>query len=180
MSDRDDKGRYLPAHSIPGPGARSKYEPWMDDQAYRLALLGLTDEQIAEAFGIALSTLNEWKNNKFAFSESLNKGRVRADGDVAHGLYQRAVGMTVYEERLAHQNGKQVVTRVAKQIPPDPGAAAMWLGARQRKLWAKSKDDAADDPAAPGIHDLANMADDELAERIAELQERQKIRRGEQ
>lgn len=177
MADRDDKGRYLPAHTIPGPGAKSKYEPWMNEQAKRLALLGLTDDQIAEAFGIHISTLHDWRERHAAFSESLNEGRVRADGNVAHGLYQRAVGMTIYEERLAHQNGKQVVTRVAKQIPPDPGAAAMWLGARQRKLWSK---DAApkEDPDTPGIHDLADMADDDLAQRIAELQERQKIRKG--
>lgn len=170
MPDRDEKGRFL-VGCKPGPGRQSGYDPSMDDQAYRLALIGLTDAQIAEFFGIHVDTFYEWKKEHIGFSDAVNRGKLIADGNVAHGLYQRAVGMEVFEERLAHKpgGGGQQITRVRKQIPPDPGAAVNWLSNRQRALWGKM-DGVPVDPDDPNaIPDVRNLSDEELAERRAQL-----------
>ena len=56
----------------PNPvGRPSKYDPdTMDEQVFKLCLLGATDEEMADFFNVALSTLNLWKKEHPEFSES--------------------------------------------------------------------------------------------------------------
>jgi len=65
----------------------SNYHP---NQAYRSALLGLKDPEIAVTIGIAESTLNLWKNEHPEFIESLKSGREKADEAVVASLYKKA------------------------------------------------------------------------------------------
>ncbi|MCE8472376.1 helix-turn-helix domain-containing protein [Rhodovulum sulfidophilum] len=67
MTDRDESGRFQAGHSLPGPGRPSEYDPSMNDQARKLALLGLTDAEIGEFFGVTERTLNNWKAQFPAF-----------------------------------------------------------------------------------------------------------------
>lgn len=161
-----------------GPGRPPKFEDWMPQQAKRLALLGLKDEEIAVAFGVSERTIYYWKAQYPAFLQALNEGRTLADANVAASLYQRAVGMTVYEDKLAHDpKGGQTLTKVAKQLPPDTSAAAHWLALRQRKLWAKPEPGKVlTDPEAPGA--LEDQSDEELQRRIAEIEARRKAAEG--
>jgi hypothetical protein len=48
-------------------------------RAFKLALLGLTDLEIAEQFGISELTLNRWKAEHPEFRKSLKNGKVPAD-----------------------------------------------------------------------------------------------------
>lgn len=136
MPDRDEKGRYLQGHDIPGPGRGSLYDPSMNDQARKLALLGLTDAEIAEFFGVDERTLNNWKTEEPAFFQSLNAGKIQADADVADSLYRRAVGeVVIVERREKNSDGSYETIRLSQQIPADPGAAKLWLTNRQGRLW---------------------------------------------
>ena len=48
-----------------GPGGRpTKFDESLIDQAYKLSLLGATDEQIAAFFEVAVSTIYLWKTMK--------------------------------------------------------------------------------------------------------------------
>lgn len=171
MPNRDEKGRYLVGHGEPGPGRKSKYDPAMNDQAYKLALLGMKDEEVAAFFDISHDTFYAWKHTYPAFSEALCAGRESADAEVARALYKRAVGMVVVSERaLKNKEGEIVVTQTKTEIAPDTKAAAHWLGNRQRKRWTNAEQppvEGDDDPKA-----LADMDDDDLDRRIAELQAR--------
>lgn len=74
-----------------GSGAPSKYDPELHpDQAFKFALLGLTERQIAGVLGISEVTLNTWKKAHPEFAEALHKGKEPADAEVAHSLYERA------------------------------------------------------------------------------------------
>lgn len=135
-TDRDEKGRYLTGHSIPGPGVESLYDPSMNDMAMKLALLGLTDEEIAKYFGVTEATLTNWKNEFPAFFVSLQSGKVEADANVAASLYRRAMGEVTYtERRMMGNDGQYETIRLTQSVPSDPGAAKLWLTNRQGRLW---------------------------------------------
>lgn len=121
---------------VPGPGRDSKYSPEMNEAARKLALLGLTDEEIAAFFGVTKQTLNNWKRQFPAFFDSLNAGKTIADAEVAESLYRRAKGEVVFvEKRVKDDNGNYEIIRLSQQIPADPGAAKLWLTNRQGRLW---------------------------------------------
>lgn len=136
MSDRDEAGRFLPGHDLAGPGRPSEYDPSMNEAARKLALLGLTDSEIAAFFGITETTINNWKNEFPAFLASLNAGKTIADAEVADSLYRRAMGEVVFtERRVKGKDGEYEVIRLMQSVPSDPGAAKLWLTNRQPTRW---------------------------------------------
>lgn len=77
MADRDEAGRFQSGHNLPGPGRPSVYDPSMAEQARKLALLGLTDAEIAEFFGVTEQTINNWKDEHPAFLRPSLLGKFR-------------------------------------------------------------------------------------------------------
>jgi hypothetical protein len=63
-----------------------------DEQARKLCLLGATDAELADFFGVSEQTLNTWKKVHPKFLESMNRGKIIADAEVAEKLYHRACG----------------------------------------------------------------------------------------
>jgi len=140
MSDRDDKGHFLPAHTMPGPGRDTKYNPEMNQQVRKLALLGCTEQEIADVFDIGITTFERWKHEYPAFWGALNEGRIAADAEVAHSLYQRAMGEITFRE-ISRKNGDEYeVVRLQSKMPADPGAAKLWLTNRQPEKWRDRTD----------------------------------------
>lgn len=144
MSDnRDAGGRFLTGHSAPGPGRDSLYDPSMNEMARKLALLGLTDEEIADFFGVHLNTLKGWKTQYPAFLSSLMEGKTVADANVADSLYRRATGEVVFiEKRVKNDDGGYEIIRLSQQIPADPGAAKLWLTNRRGQNWRDKQEHA--------------------------------------
>lgn len=58
------------------------------------------------------------------------------DIEVENALLKRAKGYSYVEKRAEMKNGRitKIVT-VTKEVPPDVGAAAMWLKNRKPKVW---------------------------------------------
>lgn len=102
---------------------------------YKLALLGLKDQEISAVFGVADSTLSKWKNDYPEFSEALKNGKAPADAQVVARLFQRAMGYEHDEVDIRVVNGSVVQTRVRKYYPPDTTACIFWLKNRQRQYW---------------------------------------------
>lgn len=108
----------------------------MNDQARKLALLGLTDVEIGEFFGVDERTINRWKEDFPAFCQSLNDGKVAADANVAESLYKRARGVFVeFQKAYKGDDGAVEVITLKTWQPGDPGAAKLWLTNRQPKRW---------------------------------------------
>jgi len=106
-----------------------------DEKAFEMALLGLTDVQIANIIGITESAINVWKNDHPSFLEALTRGREDADGKVARAMYKRALGVTITEEALT-KDGE--VVKLRKELPSDTAAAKHWLANRQRGRWSNN------------------------------------------
>jgi hypothetical protein len=125
---------------IPGPGRDSAYSPEMNDMARKLALLGLTDEEMATFFGVHVSTYYRWKNENPAFHEAVNAGKLIADANVAESLYKRATGEHVQVEKVIKKDGVHEVIKVMTYIPGEAGAAMNWLKNRRRQDWQDKVD----------------------------------------
>jgi hypothetical protein len=113
----------------------TKYQDAYAEQARKLCLLGATDKELAEFFEVEESTLNNWKHAHPEFMESIKRGKMQADADVADRLYQRAMGYEHPDVHLSNYQGMVTETPVRKVYAPDPVAAIFWLKNRQRTKW---------------------------------------------
>ncbi len=68
------------------------FRPEYNAEAQKLAMLGATDKQMADFFGIAPPTIVAWKQKYPEFFAAIKRGRVQANANVATALYKRAVG----------------------------------------------------------------------------------------
>jgi hypothetical protein len=126
----------------PAPvGRPSLYQLAYAEQARKLCLLGATDAELADFFGVQESTINNWKLDHPEFLESVKEGKELADANVADRLYQRATG---YEHDAVKiltvsqgENQGAAVEQVpyVERYPPDTAAAIFWLKNRQKGKW---------------------------------------------
>ena len=141
----------------------TKWYPDRCRQAYELALLGHTDAEIADVFGIAVATIDRWKQTHPNFLKRLNEGKIIADARVAASLYKRAVGFWMTEIHVCQHQGRVIQTPVQKYYPPDPWSANKWLTVRQRTKWADSqKIDITRTNININKFDFTGISDDEL------------------
>ncbi|MGO5053633.1 helix-turn-helix domain-containing protein [Lachnospiraceae bacterium LCP25S3_G4] len=126
--------------------AKGKYEYWISDDGRRrleaYARDGLTDKQIANNIGIAVSTLNNWKNDHVEILESLKRGKEVVDIEVENALLKRALGYkykeTTKELFVDKNNGTEelkVTKVVEKEVVPDTTAQIFWLKNRKPEEW---------------------------------------------
>lgn len=116
-------------------GRPSKYKPEFAEQAKKLAVLGATDAQMADFFGVSISTFSLWKVEYSEFSESLKVAKEEADKRVEHSLYQRAMGYEHDEVDIRVVAGELKMTPIRKHYPPDTTACIFWLKNRKPKEW---------------------------------------------
>lgn len=128
-------------------GRPTDYKECYNEQARKLCLLGYTDEELADFFNVATSTIYNWKNQYPAFLEAIKSGKEFADSDVANSLYNRAKGMRVSEQRMT-ENG---IVEVSKEIPPDTAAAFIWLKNRQPRFWRDKTEVAVDSTVTANV-----------------------------
>jgi len=114
----------------------SKYTQDYDEQAYKLALLGLIDDEIAEYFEISKRTLIRWRERYPSFREATAKGKQFSDANVAEKLYKSAIGENyILKEKAVVANDKVHIVEVREQLPPNVGAMTFWLKNRQKDKW---------------------------------------------
>lgn len=116
-------------------GRPTKYKIEYNEQAYKLCLLGHTDEELADFFEVHVSTIHQWKLDYPDFSDSIKKGKEIADAEVSKSLYHRALGYSHPDVDIKAVNGEIVETPVMKHYPPDATSAIFWLKNRQPKKW---------------------------------------------
>ena len=120
------------------PGGRpSLYRDEYVTQVRRLALLGLTDEEMASFFEVSKHTLYEWDEAHPEFLDSRARGERHADGRVAERLYHRALGYSHRAVKIFMPAGasEPVYADYVEHFPPDTQAASLWLRNRQPDKW---------------------------------------------
>lgn len=109
--------------------------------AASLCRRGCTMAEIAEAMGVAESTVYAWRRRYPEFSQALNNSRGEADESVVTSLYYRATGQskrkTLKKREVLNQLGQVVTLReiAEEELPPDTTAMIYWLKNRQPDMW---------------------------------------------
>ena len=118
-------------------GRPSRYNPELHpDTARSLARKGKTNQQIAEALGVNLDTVQTWINTYPEFSEALKEGKAPADAKVERCLFQRAIGYKITEKKVIQLPDGTVRKEVTeKEIAPDTTAQIFWLKNRLPGEW---------------------------------------------
>ena len=163
-------------------GRPTKYRSEFAEQARKFCLLkGATDEQLADYFGVAESTIKEW------YKTQTEAGKSGADMNVAEGFYKRATGYEYTEITFEKVDDKRVLEMtldalittdaykkkiVTKHLPPDAGAALNWLKNRQPKEWRDKI--AVEHSGKIETSDLSNLSDSQLSQLIVELEAKAK------
>lgn len=72
-------------------GRPTDYKEEYEQQAYKLCLLGYTDKELADFFGVCEATINNWKHDHPGFLESLKEGKAQSDVEVEQSLRDKAL-----------------------------------------------------------------------------------------
>ncbi len=158
-------------------GRPTKYDvDFHPKQALKYSLLGLTDTQMAGAFEIAESTLNNWKNEYPEFLESLKKGKIEADANVVSTLYKRALGHTqkskvpLKMKKVDSETGKLYdtveIVETEEYFPPDMVATIFWLKNRQPEYWRDKKEVEIEDKREINTSLLSDSTLDEIEQAL--------------
>ncbi|EOC1299342.1 helix-turn-helix domain-containing protein [Cronobacter dublinensis] len=121
-------------------GKPSQYKPEYAAQAEKLCLLGATDDEMADFFGVHRSTIYRWKLEHEEFCNSIKTAKDVADARVERSLYQKATGYNFKEQQAfkikVDQYEEEIeVVEVEKHAPADTTAAIFWLKNRQKEKW---------------------------------------------
>lgn len=143
-------------------GRPSSYKPEYAEQAAKLCVLGATDAEMADFFGVALSTFSLWKVKHQEFSDSLKGSKEVADRRVETALYNRAMGYSHEETDVRVIEGEVVMTPMIKHYPPDTTAAIFWLKNRKPDEWRDKRE-----TEHSGSLNVTSMTDEELDRAIA-------------
>jgi hypothetical protein len=126
----------LPRVKTGSIGRPSDFRQEYIQAVFELTLLGFTDAQLSEVFGISEVTLRSWKQKQPDFLLAMRKGKAIADARVARSLYNRAIGVSVDEWRESlNRDGQVVSLKTIKELPGDVHAQKFWLSNRQPDKW---------------------------------------------
>lgn len=123
-----------------GAGRPEVYRPSFNSQVEKLCMLGATDQQIADFFGVKVLSIHYWKKKYPGFLASIRKGKDEADSNVAKSLYRRAIGYSHKEDVIFNDKGHPLIVPTTKHYPPDSTAMIFWLKNRRPKEWRDKHD----------------------------------------
>lgn len=116
-------------------GRPTRYQEIFNSQAEKLCKLGATDKDLADFFGVAEQTINNWKNKYPSFLESIKEAKDDLDTRVERSLFERATGYSHPEDKIFNANGEPLVVPTIKHYAPDPTSIIFWLKNRQPDKW---------------------------------------------
>lgn len=129
----------------PHPGGRpTEYREEFADQAEKLCLLGATDAEIADFFGVSDRTVYRWKHAHPEFCQAIKAGKEKADERVERSLYQRAIGYSHEAVKIFMPANAEapVYAPYREQFPPETAAAIFWLKNRRPNDWRDKQEHA--------------------------------------
>ena len=119
------------------------------EQAKKLSLLGLTNDQMASFFEVSPTTFDRWLASNEEFRSAIKSCKTLADGDIAVSLFHRAKGYSHPDVEVKVIDGQVVMVDLIKHYPPDTGAAMAWLKNRQPKYWRDRPEQSEQEQATP-------------------------------
>lgn len=164
-------------------GAPSLFKQEYVEQARKLCLLNLRDEDVAAFFAVSKNTLYAWQKKNPKLLEAMASGKLPADSNVAESVYKAAIGPEWIEEVAIKvkttefdENGKRAresedvkIVQLRKQAPPDIKASTLFLGNRQPGLWRNKVHNEVTGAEGKPLVDLSAFSTEQLQTAIAAL-----------
>lgn len=122
-------------------GRPSEFRDEYVEQAAKLCKLGARDVELADFFGVSITTINNWKHAHPEFLASIKTAKAAADARVERSLYERAMGYSfdavkILTVSLGNNSGSEVQqVPYREHVPPDPTSMIFWLKNRQPDKW---------------------------------------------
>ncbi len=117
-------------------GRPSDFRDEFVEQARKLAELGATDIEIADALEVSVRTVYRWKAQNENFCQALKVSKQIADERVERSLYQRATGYERESVKIfLSKDGDPVYAPFREDVQPDTTACIFWLKNRQADKW---------------------------------------------
>lgn len=116
-------------------GRPTDYDDAYPEQAGKLCQLGATDPDLADFFGVAISTVRLWMGTHAEFSAAIKDGKEAANARVERSLYQRAMGYTYDAVKIFQYEGVTIEHAYREHCPPDSAAMIFWLKNRKPEVW---------------------------------------------
>lgn len=116
-------------------GRKSKYDEFCAphiDEIEKWVSAGATDEEIAAALGISLTSIYEYKKKYPKFAKAFTRGREKVVIEIKAALLKKALGFNYEEEkRVGKKDAKGenviLVEKYTRYCPPSETAAGMLL-----------------------------------------------------
>ena len=119
-------------------GAPSLFHPMMIEQIENYEFKrGATITEICELLGVHYRKVYDWMEAYPEFKQAVAWARTMSDCNVESGLYRRATGTVIVEQK---PNGKWGIVDCKRELPPDTDAALNWLYNRQPDRWSRRQD----------------------------------------
>lgn len=118
-------------------GRPPDYRAEFAEQAAKLCILGATDMELADFFGVDVRTIYRWKLDHDEFCQAVRAGKEACDDRVERSFYNRSVGYTYDAVKIFMPAGaaEPIYAPYREHVPPDPGAALNWLKNRRPETW---------------------------------------------
>lgn len=143
--------------NAPKIGRPPKYKKEFALVAAALCRRGATDYELAQEFGVTTVTIWRWTCQHDEFCKAVTEGKGSFDDRIERSVAQRAVGYSYNTEKVFNFQGVIVRADTVEHVPPDMGAAKLWLTNRRPDRW---RDVQKHEMGAPG--DFDRMSDAEL------------------
>ena len=117
-------------------GRQSTFDPSFVKWGRKMARLGATDVDLANAFGVTEVTIHTWRKTYPEFAIALKEGKELSDANVANRLYNRAMGYHGKATKVVtDKDGNAYTFEYTEYYPPDTTACIFWLKNRKSSLW---------------------------------------------
>jgi hypothetical protein len=133
--------------------ASAPYRYEYAEEARKLALMRLSDEELAQHFEVSPETFRDWLATEPDLAKAVRYGRKLGDADVLDAFHQNAIG-------YSHE-----AVKVLKHYPPNTAAGKFWLCNRLPEQWRMK----VEIEAKPKAEDVGALERHDLNRLIAEL-----------
>ncbi len=143
---------------------KGEYTPALLPLIQRMAMLGMTDAEIASWLGVAPGTFRRYCMIYPELSAVLKAGKDISDDAVERSMYMRAIGYSYQVTKHVVVDKQIVPVEETVHVQPSTTAQIFWLKNRRPDAW---KDVQKHEHGAAGEFD--NLSDEEIANRLANL-----------
>lgn len=149
-------------------GRPSAYPAVSKKLVYKLYLLGLSDEKVADCLDVSRETLLAWKRDYPEFRSTIKQAKEIADAEVAQAVYRRAKGCKIKATKIFYnaQEDKIVTQDYYERYPPDVNAARLWLTNRHPDKFRDKPEQELDDPKSPPVVNVNVYAQDDKVAKL--------------